>query len=287
MARARTMTPEILRRSCTSPEILAIVENLAAWYDGSHSSAALSGEQIPLAARMIAVAEAFDAMTTDRVYRPALSQERAMAELFRCAGSQFDPILVRQFVEMLEGDRGQLRQHVAKRWLLSLDPQAANAYWNFTADTSPADTQGEAPLFESKLLDNMYDAVVFVSSQGRIVQWNHGAERLTGIAGASIRQQRWHPDILKLSDEKNHAISESDCPVLAAIRSGVQSLRRLTVWGRNGRCVAVDSHVIPVIGGDGSTEGAVLLLHDASPESRWSNAARAWPTRPAVTRSPR
>jgi diguanylate cyclase (GGDEF)-like protein/PAS domain S-box-containing protein len=266
MARARTMTPEILRRSCTSPEILAIVENLAAWYDGSHSGAALSGEQIPLAARMIAVAEAFDAMTTDRVYRPALSQERAMAELFRCAGSQFDPILVRQFVEMLEGDRGQLRQHVAKRWLLSLDPQAANAYWNFTADTSPADTQGEAPLFESKLLDNMYDAVVFVSSQGRIVQWNHGAERLTGIAGASIRQQRWHPDILKLSDEKNHAISESDCPVLAAIRSGVQSLRRLTVWGRNGRCVAVDSHVIPVIGGDGSTEGAVLLLHDASPE---------------------
>jgi diguanylate cyclase (GGDEF)-like protein len=54
--------------------------------------------------------------------------------------------------------------------------------------------------------------------------------------------------------------------VLAAISSGVQSLRRLTVWGRNGRCVAVDSHVIPLIGGDGSTQGAVLLLHDASPE---------------------
>ena len=82
---------------------------------------------------MIAVAEAFDAMTTDRVYRPAFSQERAMAELFRCAGSQFDPILVRQFTEMLEGDRGQLRKDVATRWLLSLDPQTANAYWNFTA----------------------------------------------------------------------------------------------------------------------------------------------------------
>src|SRR5208337_4966160 len=54
--------------------------------------------------------------------------------------------------------------------------------------------------------------------------------------------------------------------VLAAISSGVQSLRRLTVWGRNGRCVSVDSHVIPVIGGDGNTQGAVLLLHDASSE---------------------
>lgn len=267
MSRARAMSLEILRRSCTSPEILGIVENVSAWYDGSRGDAAQSGEQIPLAARMIAVAEAFDAMTTDRVYRPAVSQERAMAELFRCAGSQFDPILVRQFVEMLEGDRGQLRKQVAARWLLSLDPQTANAYWDFGPVGLPAaGPQGEASLFEAKLLDNMYDAAVFVDSQGRIVQWNHGAERLTGIAGASIRQQRWHPDILRLSDEKSRAIGEADCPLLAAIGSGVQSLRRLTVWGRNGRCVAVDSHVIPVIGGDGNTQGAILLLHDASSE---------------------
>ncbi len=275
MGRARAMSLEILRRSCTSTEILGVVEHISAWYDGSrgnpatNAAACLSGEQIPLAARMIAVAEAFDAMTTDRVYRPAMSQERAMAELFRCAGSQFDPILVRQFVEMLEGDRGQLRAEVATRWLLSLDPQTANAYWDFSATAAPpaaSHIQAETALFEAKLLDNMYDAVVFVNSRGRIVQWNHGAERLTGIAGASIRQQRWHPDILKLSDEKNRPISEDDCPVLAAIGSGVQSLRRLTVWGRNGRSAAVDSHVIPVIGSDGTTEGAILLLHDASSE---------------------
>src|SRR5208337_4061301 len=154
----------ILRRSCTSTEILGIVENVGAWYDGSRGAPALNGEQIPLAARMIAVAEAFDAMTTDRVYRPAFSQERALAELFRCAGSQFDPILVRQFVEMLEGDRGQLRKQVATRWLLSLDPQTANAYWDISTDPLPgqplagagsAAVPGEGSLFEAKLLDNM------------------------------------------------------------------------------------------------------------------------------------
>jgi diguanylate cyclase (GGDEF)-like protein len=264
MSQARAMSLEILRRSCTSPEILAIVENVATWYDGSRGTTSKRGEQIPLPARMVAVAEAFDAMTTDRVYRPALSQERAMAELFRCAGSQFDPILVRQFVEMLEDDRGQLRSQVAARWLLSLDSQVANSYWNL-ASQSPA-ASGEPSIFEAKLLDNMYDAVVFVDSQGRIMRWNHGAERLTGIPGASIRQQSWHPDILKLSDEKDQSISEADCPVLAALTSGVQSLRRLTIWGRNNRSVAVDSHVIPVIGGDGNTQGAILMLHDASSE---------------------
>ena len=266
MTRARAMSLEILRRSCTSAEILEIVENVAAWYDGSRSAPGQTGDRIPLAARMIAVAEAFDAMTTDRVYRPALSQERAMAELFRCAGTQFDPILVRQFVEMLEGDRGQLRKQVATRWLLELDPQAANAYWDLTASSAaaPASAPGERSLFEAKLLDNMYDAAIFVDARGRIVQWNHGSERLTGIPGASIRQQRWHPEILMLADEKGQPISESECPVLAAITSGVQSLRRLAVSGRSGRCVAVDSHVIPVIGGAGNTQGAILLLHDAS-----------------------
>jgi diguanylate cyclase (GGDEF)-like protein/PAS domain S-box-containing protein len=268
MARARAMSLEILRRSCTSTEILSVVENIGTWYDGSRGYSALTGEQIPQAARMIAIAEAFDAMINDHVYRPALSQERAMAELFRCAGSQFDPILVRQFVEMLESDRVQLRKQVASRWLLSLDPQAADAYWDTAAAPALGEcTPGEVSLFEAKLLDNMYDAIIFVNSQGRIVQWNHGAERLTGIAGASIRHQRWHPDILKLSDEKNRVISETECPVLAAITSGAQSLRRLTVWGRNGRSVVVDTHVIPVIGDDGKTQGAILLLHDVSSET--------------------
>ncbi len=263
------MSLEILRRSCTSEEILAIVDNVASWYDGSNGPPGQSGEQIPLAARMIAVAEAFDAMTTDRVYRSALSQERAMAELFRCAGAQFDPILVRQFVEMLEGDRGQLRKQVAARWLLRLDPQASNAYWDFTAGPAPVSngaSSSEQSLFEAKLLDNMYDAVVFIDARGRIAVWNRGAERLTGIPGASVRQQRWHPEILMLSDEKGQTIRESECPVLAAITSGVQALRRLTMSGRSGRSVAVDSHVIPVIGGDGGTKGAILVLHDASSE---------------------
>src|SRR5208283_3259258 len=50
MAKARVMSLEILRRSCTSTEILGVVENLAAWYDGSRGDLMLSGEQIPLAA---------------------------------------------------------------------------------------------------------------------------------------------------------------------------------------------------------------------------------------------
>ena len=70
-----------------------------------------------------------------------------------------------------------------------------------------------------------------------------------------------------MSDEKGRPIGEADCPVHTAIGCGVQSLRRLTILGRGGRPVAVDTHAIPVIADDGITQGAILLLHDASSET--------------------
>ncbi len=62
--------------------------------DGGGYPDGLSGEQIPLGARIIAVCDAFDAMTADRSYRSAMSSECALSELRRCAGTQFDPAVV-------------------------------------------------------------------------------------------------------------------------------------------------------------------------------------------------
>ncbi len=267
MCRSRAMGLEILRYSCSEPEILKIVENVRAWYDGSRGGLALSGEAIPLPARMIAIVEAFDAMTTDHVYRPAFSQERAMAELFHCAGTQFDPKLVRQFGEFRESDVSELHREVAGRWLGTLDPAMVNSYWIHNCVPSPLVPPSIDASFHSRLLDNMYDAVVFLDAEGKIKLWNHGAERLTGIAGTSLSQQRWSPDVLKMVDEKGQPVSAADCPVLSALQSGVQSLRRLAICGRTGHQVAVDTHAIPVFAADGAVVGAILLLHDASSET--------------------
>ena len=67
------------------------------------------GEEIPVAARIIAISDAYDAMTSDRPYRSAMSPLAAVAELRRTAGSQFDPTLVTIFVErVLRGGRARL-----------------------------------------------------------------------------------------------------------------------------------------------------------------------------------
>lgn len=62
----------------------------------------IKGDQIPLSARIVTIADAFDSMVTDSVYRRRLSREEAIAELYRCAGTQFDPELVERFVDLLK-----------------------------------------------------------------------------------------------------------------------------------------------------------------------------------------
>jgi HD-GYP domain-containing protein (c-di-GMP phosphodiesterase class II) len=59
-----------------------------------------TGEDIPLPSRIIAIADAFDAMTSDRPYRRAGSRANAFEELRRCAGKQFDRNLVERFIAM-------------------------------------------------------------------------------------------------------------------------------------------------------------------------------------------
>jgi len=71
-------------------------------WDGAGYPDSLSGEQIPLGSRIIFVSDAYDAMTSDRRYRPRRSSRAALAELERCAGSQFDPGIVAAFREEIE-----------------------------------------------------------------------------------------------------------------------------------------------------------------------------------------
>jgi diguanylate cyclase (GGDEF)-like protein/putative nucleotidyltransferase with HDIG domain len=70
-------------------------------WDGRGYPDGLAGEQIPLSARIIFVADAYDAMTSDRAYRSRLTPQEAVAELERCAGTQFDPEIVRVFAREL------------------------------------------------------------------------------------------------------------------------------------------------------------------------------------------
>jgi response regulator RpfG family c-di-GMP phosphodiesterase len=105
----RILKPIIRKRA-----VLAAIRGHHERLDGRGYPDGLSGDQVPLLARIIAIADSFDALTTSRAYREAWSVSRALAELQAGAGSHFDPVLVRVFLAvdpgaMLSADRAKAR----------------------------------------------------------------------------------------------------------------------------------------------------------------------------------
>ncbi len=90
---------ELVRASFKSPELCAILEHLATPPNAKLRDAK-TGQQtsVPLAARILAIADSFDSMTSDSLYRKARTRDQAFAELRRCAGTQFDAELVARFI---------------------------------------------------------------------------------------------------------------------------------------------------------------------------------------------
>jgi HD-GYP domain-containing protein (c-di-GMP phosphodiesterase class II) len=96
------MGAEIIKHVRQLKDIATAVKSHHEQMDGQGYPDGKKGEEIPILAKIVAVADAFDAMTTDRPYRKAVSQEAAIEELKRCSGTQLDREVVGAFVKAYE-----------------------------------------------------------------------------------------------------------------------------------------------------------------------------------------
>jgi putative nucleotidyltransferase with HDIG domain len=101
VVRQHTILGQRVLSSTDLQEILPWVRSHHEWWDGSGYPDGLIGESIPLEARILALCDAFDAMTSDRPYRSALSQLAAIQEIDHGVGSQFDPDLAEHFIQIV------------------------------------------------------------------------------------------------------------------------------------------------------------------------------------------
>ena len=94
-------------------EVAPLVRSHHEWWDGSGYPDGLAGDKIPAGARIVAVADALDAMTADRVYRKAMSFTAARQEVSAMSGRQFDPSVVQTMLSIGEQDWIEMRQGTA------------------------------------------------------------------------------------------------------------------------------------------------------------------------------
>jgi HD-GYP domain-containing protein (c-di-GMP phosphodiesterase class II) len=83
-------------------KVVEIIEHHHDHYDGRGLNQLVAGENIPLGARILAVADAFDAMTSNRPYRSAMPVEEALSEIKRGTGTQFDPVVARSLLKIVQ-----------------------------------------------------------------------------------------------------------------------------------------------------------------------------------------
>jgi HD-GYP domain-containing protein (c-di-GMP phosphodiesterase class II) len=93
---------KILETLIASEKISSIILHHHEFYNGTGYPSGLAREEIPLGARIIAIADAYDAMISDRPYSRAKTHDEAVTELIRCAGVQFDPRLIVHFLDIVE-----------------------------------------------------------------------------------------------------------------------------------------------------------------------------------------
>ncbi len=93
---------DLLLQTETLSRVALVIRHHHERYDGTGYPDKLAGEEIPFLSRVLYVADAFDSMTADRPYRKAPGRDYAVAELRRCSGSQFDPLVVEAFLKIME-----------------------------------------------------------------------------------------------------------------------------------------------------------------------------------------
>ena len=102
-------------RPVVNERITEMIEHHHDHYDGCGLNQVVAGKDIPLGARILAVADAFDALTSDRPYRPAMSREKALDEIKRCMRTQFDPVVANAFLGMMS-QKSKVRARPYQVW---------------------------------------------------------------------------------------------------------------------------------------------------------------------------
>lgn len=250
---------ELVRNSLAHTSVEAILRGTQHWYDGSRSSSGSKATDFPLPARMLSIIDAFDAMTTHQVYRPALTRESAIEELLRHAGTQFDPELVQRITQLSVLDPLRLREG-AECIEGSFNPVVG-------ACSLIQAPQLSTNLFHEQLVEQMGDAIFFVDRNERVIFWNSGAAAMTGISPEAVQGEQWNYTLLQMTSSDGNELRHDDCPVLAAVRFAKRAALRCTLYTQHGQPIPVHVRAVPVVGTEGECRGAAVHLSDARSET--------------------
>ena len=190
-------------------KVSRIIRHHHEWYNGEGYPDGLAGEKIPLGSRIINVVDAYQAMISNRPYRKAFPKEKAIAELKRGAGTQFDPEIVRVFIEILNEKRGKDQL-----------PEGLEVRQKQTKEVSVK----ECNLLQT-LMDSIPDCIYFKDDKNRFVRVNRARAKLSKTTPENMIGKT---DFDFFSEEEAKKAFEDDRQIMQFGKPIIGKLERIT-----------------------------------------------------------
>ncbi len=217
---------DILKDLSGFSSVKEIVRHHHERWDGGGYPNGLKGEEIPLGARIISIADTYDAMTSTRSYRKALSHETALEEIRKNAGTQFDPKIAEIFINLTFNTGRTERLLMGKKEILQLqlERQLLKASKQQTLPPQPIrDIRKIIPdgRFMAEIFANTPVAYVVMDNEHKIIYASEYFHKLMGIEEEYIKGQKCY-------DVTNRGKKCRDCAVLRAQKSNKLEFEQIT-----------------------------------------------------------
>ncbi len=213
-------------------------------------------------ARILAIADAYDSLSTKQAYRDAKSHDEILSIMMGAAGTQFDGNLVSVLNRWVQGQGLPF-----VRDLQEVPPLAANPGFFQLAEEMQASSF--CHIFSClHVLESLYDGFYLVDSDLRFRIWNHGMERLVGRPASRMLDQTWTSRQLEFADKQGCPLTEMSSPLREVIKTGAAATRELKVLQANDQWLSVEVVSVPLIDHDGSLQGVAEIFREISRDRR-------------------
>ncbi len=253
---------DVLQACRVDNEVLEIIEQSHSQYNVGTDGRRRTGGEVHQGARILSVADAYDSLATEQVYRPSQSHAEIMSILMDAAGAHFDGNIVCALSRWLECEG------------LPYSNDAASAA-NGPHPRGPAhiedalEANSLCHIFSYLyLLESLYDGFYLVDSDLRFVVWNRGAEQMLGHSSQQILGQNWTTRRFNHVDQHGQPFADHECPLQKVIQTGKPASSQMKMQHADGSWVSVETQSVPLLDQNGQLQGVAEIFRNESRNQR-------------------
>ena len=256
MALHYSVGSDVLQACRVDPLVLEIIDQSQRAYSPGGDSSRSLGREIHMGARILAVADAYESLCTEQVYRQAKSHDEIMKLFTEGSGTQFDGNVVSALARWVQQDGLPF----------AAQPSEINDGGRLRGGQCPIDEQEAASIRQIFTylftLESLYDGFHLLDAAHKFLIWNRGADSLLGRRIRDMLGQQWSCHLLGYRDLQGHAIHDDDCPLRQALDSGRTAMSQMEALRADGPPVRLELQAIPLYDDNGELQGVAEVFRD-------------------------